>query len=84
MIEKRFAPSFNYSSNKWPCVALSKEVHRIITNRFREEWGYGGRKHLTKSELKALVNRVYRDMPELRRIALKQIDEHISKKGRRP
>lgn len=76
----RFHSRFSISTGKWPAVALDKNVHRTITNRFREACFYGKKYSvMTKKRLKSIVNEVYYDMPELRTIALEQIDNYYTR-----
>ncbi len=79
IIEKRFSKVLNVSPSDWPCVALDKKLHRVITNRFKEEFSYSKKgederyKRISYSRMVKIVNRVYYDMPELRKIALDQV-----------
>ena len=85
IIEKRFKVLFDISSDKWEAVVLDKKVHQKITKRFRRWKKYGSNyKKMTKEEVMQMVNWVYRDMPELRGIAQRQVKEHyISPKNPR-
>ena len=55
------------------------KLHRVITNRFKEEFSYSNKgederyKRISYSRMVKIVNRVYYDMPELRKIALDQV-----------
>ncbi len=79
IIEKRFSEVLNGSPSDWPCVALDKKLHRVITNRFKKEFRYSKKgederyKRISYSRMVKIVNRVYYDMPELRKIALDQV-----------
>ncbi len=79
IIEKRFSKVLNVSPSDWPCVALDKKLHRVITNRFKKEFRYSKKgederyKRISYSRMVKIVNRVYYDMPELRKIALDQV-----------
>ena len=58
---------------------LWEKLHRVITNRFKEEFSYSKKgeknhyKNISYDEMIRIVSRVYRDMPELRKIALNQV-----------
>ena len=89
VIEKRFRPIFRISPDYWPAVAMSKPVHRTITNCFRKAHGYNYKnssKHydLSKIKMRNIVKAVYRDMSILRTVALKQIDNYYVKSSENP
>ena len=86
LIEKRFLQCGNLVSNKrtkkrllqsqMMAVPMDKKLHRIITNRWRSEIKYKyAYESLTKKELEDAIKKVYRDMPALKRYALKYLYE---------
>ena len=88
IIEKRFAAAFDLKPDDFPAVALDKSTHAYITEKFRQAYGYNTQHKskyysgLTKAKLKLIVNEVYGDMPELKKIALDQIDKHCKNNNR--
>ena len=65
IVEKRFAKEIGYAKTggKMPSIALTKDVHRKFTNKWREIIGYGvpfDRKTLMEAAI-----RIYADDPEL-------------------
>ncbi len=83
IIEKRFQPVFRIHSRYWPAVAMSKSVHRRITNRFKDAYPYnmqGNKKyyHITEKKMQNIVKKVYKNMYTLRKTALKQIDRYYT------
>ena len=66
--------------NDYPAIPISKDLHRVITNRWRKEIPYGtDYKKLNKKTLIKAANQVYKDMPELRKVAIKIIEKYYSK-----
>ena len=71
IIEKRFG-KLKLKGNDYPAIPISKDLHRVITNRWRKEIPYGtDYKKLNKKTLIKAANQVYKDMPELRKVAIK-------------
>jgi hypothetical protein len=75
LIEKRFAALFSCKPNDFFSIALTPEMHRIITNRWRnlhklddayEYFAYGSNYSLiTYEQMVSAVKEVYYDMPEI-------------------
>lgn len=86
IIEKRFAKVFRFDPKYWPAVAIDKDVHKIITKRFRDAYEYNTKRKsnhyskLRKVDMQNIVKEVYKDMPELRKAALKQINEQYRRR----
>ncbi len=79
IIEKRFG-KLKLKGNDYPAIPISKDLHRVITNRWRKEIPYGtDYKKLNKKTLIKAANHVYKDMPELRKVAIKIIEKYYSK-----
>ena len=79
IIEKRFG-KLKLKGNDYPAIPISKDLHRVITNRWRKERPYGtDYKKLNKKTLIKAANQVYKDMPELRKVAIKIIEKYYSK-----
>ena len=79
IIEKRFG-KLKLKGNDYPAIPISKDLHRVITNRWRKEIPYGtDYKKLNKKTLIKAANQVYKDMPELRKVAIKIIEKYYSK-----
>ena len=79
IIEKRFAKAFfGLSTNDYASVVLDKSLHKKITKRFNKVAPKGRTVYVTlgKTEMKRIVRYVYSDMPELRQLAMKQIDRY--------
>lgn len=79
IIEKRFAKAFfGISTNDYASVVLDKSLHKKITKRFNKVAPKGRTVYVTlgKTEMKRIVRYVYSDMPELRQLAMKQIDRY--------
>ena len=81
IIEKRFYKVFGYTESKakrmFASIPIDKALHRKITNEWRKVMPYG-KKYGPSSiyRLEAACKHVYRDMPELRRIALEFIERN--------
>ena len=86
VIEKRFLKSGKMyidkrkkkllKQSKMMSVPLEKNLHRKITNEWRKAFEYGNSyKDLTKGEMKKIIKKVYKDMPALKRYALKYLEE---------
>ena len=60
-----------------------KDVHKEITRRFKKAFSRKKRKgesvykYIKKNVMKRIINEVYYDMPELKKEALKQINNHF-------
>ena len=79
IIEKRFG-KLKLKGNDYPAIPISKDLHRVITNRWRKEIPYGtDYKKLNKKTLIKAANQVYKDTPELRKVAIKIIEKYYSK-----
>ncbi len=79
IIEKRFG-KLKLKGNDYPAIPISKDLHRVITNRWRKEIPYGtDYKKINKKTLIKAANQVYKDMPELRKVAIKIIEKYYSK-----
>lgn len=61
---------------------LGKSVHQTITNRFERAYSKGQGYNISKAKMKSIVREVYQDMPELRDIALEQIERYWNPKRR--
>ena len=78
IIEKRFG-KLKLKGNDYPAIPISKDLHRVITNRWRKEIPYGtDYKKLNKKTLIKAANQVYKDMPELRKVAIKIIEKQLN------
>ena len=85
MIEKRFLKTGKMFSNKktekalkqseMMAVPVGKKLHRTITNRWRQELEYGKYNDITKKDMEDAIKKVYKDMPALKRYALKYLNE---------
>lgn len=79
IIEKRILnenTTGKLTQSKMMSVALSKDLHREITNRWRKCLPYGSNYgELTKAEMKKIIGNVYYDMPALKKYAKKYLDE---------
>lgn len=83
IIEKRFLQTNKMYNNgkkltqgKMLSAPLSKELHLTITNRWKKNIPYGtDYKKLSKTDLKKAINNVYKDMPAMKKYALKYLDE---------
>jgi len=71
LIEKRFAKTLGVKHGDIPSVALTRERHQEITNRWRDAIGYGtGTKTATKNLILEKAKEVYYDEPEMLRATL--------------
>ena len=83
IIEKRFLKTGKMKNGTKPLrqskmmsVPLEKGLHREITNRWREEFPYGCKyKDITKEGMKKAIEKIYEDMPALKKYALKYLNE---------
>ena len=61
-------------------IPLSKELHQKITNRWRKYFPYGTDYNIiTKDKMKKAINEVYKDMPQLKKEALKWFEKNWKK-----
>ncbi len=76
LVEKRFKKLFKgINVNEYLSIPLDKELHKVITNRWRnlykkgkkfKNFKYGSNYTLiTKSQMEAAIREVYKDMPQL-------------------
>jgi len=66
LVEKRFAGILGIKSDNIISVALTKEQHRIYTNRWRTEIPYGSNYNvISKKKLLNAAQKVYKDAPDL-------------------
>ena len=82
IIEKRFKDLFKKcaSTDMFMSVPLTKELHKTITQRWRQEFKYGYKyKNITYTQMKKAIENVYRDMPELKKIALNWFEKNWKK-----
>ena len=75
IIEKRFKAVIKLNINDYPSIALEKKLHRIITNRWLKAIPKKT-KQPSKQQLINAAKKVYRDMPELRKISLTMIHKY--------
>ena len=74
IVEKRFANIVGKPKNEMAAVAIDKKLHKIITKRFRAECPPGtDYSKMSRKKLRNIVKKVYRDMPALKEIALKEL-----------
>ena len=77
VIEKRFAVLFKPGANDFMSVPMERGLHQLITNRWRQQFAYGyNYRKITKAQMKKAINNVYKDMPELKALALKWLDQN--------
>ena len=56
---------------------MDKKLHKTITKNWREAFRYGtDYSKITKKEMKSAINEVYKEMPELRKIALEWFEKN--------
>lgn len=86
VIEKRFLKSGKMyidkekgkvlKQSKMMAVPLEKNLHKKITNKWRDAFKYGiDYEKLTKEKMKEIIKDVYEDMPALKKYALKYLEE---------
>ena len=78
IVEKRLLPAFKKlkDADVFLSIPLDKALHKKITQRWRKAIPYGTKyKNLKYSELKKAIEKVYYDMPELKKIALKWLKQ---------
>lgn len=87
IFEKRLLPGINahlkpgikkkMSQGRMLSIPLEKKFHNEITQRWKKEIPYNKKlyKNLTKKDFIKAANKVYKDMPELRKVAIKWINE---------
>ncbi len=65
---------------EFPSIVIDKKLHSKITKRFSQACKRGTKyDDLSRVRMKEIINKVYYDMPELRRIALEMIDNGFIK-----
>ena len=68
---------FKCSADDFLSIPINKDLHKIITKRWRNVCGYGkGYDNITKKQMKQFINAVYYDMPQLKKYALKWLDKN--------
>ena len=78
LIEKRFKKLFKKicSTDDFLSIPLTKDLHKIITKRWREYFPYGmNYSKITKSQMRKAIKYVYRDMPQLLEETLKWFEK---------
>lgn len=85
VIEKRFLKTGKMFSDKktkkvlkqseMMAVPVGKKLHRTITNRWRKALPYGDYEKITKEKMEDAIKKVYKDMPALKKYALKYLNE---------
>jgi RHS repeat-associated protein len=83
LIEKRFIKTGKLKNgakklvqSKMMAVPISKKLHKTITKRWRKEFKYGyDYSKITKKQMKKAIKNVYKDMPALKKYALKYLEE---------
>lgn len=87
IFEKRLLPGINahlkpgikkkMSQGRILSIPLEKKFHNEITQRWKKEIPYNKKlyKNLTKKDFINAANKVYKDMPELRKVTIKWINE---------
>ena len=84
IIEKRFLEIMHggkkvfkgLTQGKMMSIPLSHELHKTITQRWRSYFPYGYNYNtITKERMRNAIKYVYRDMPELKEVALDYLDE---------
>ncbi len=74
IVEKRFAKVIGKSQGEIASVAIDKELHKIISRRFRQACPLGTNYNkLTRKQVRNIIKKVYGDMPALKQIALQEL-----------
>lgn len=61
-------------------IPLTKELHQTITNRWRKAIPYGTNySKISYSKMEKSIKEVYKDMPELKKQALKWLKQNWKK-----
>ena len=81
LVEKRFSKLFKkVKTDDFLSVPLSKELHRTITNRWRNCFPYGTNySKITKTQMRNAIKKVYKDMPQLLNETLKWFEKNWKK-----
>lgn len=82
IIEKRFQSKLfkGVKEANFMSIPLSKEVHQTITNRWRKAIPYGtDYSKISYSKMEKAIKEVYKDMPELKKQALKWFKQNWRK-----
>ena len=68
LIEKRFKKLFKKvkSTDDYLSIPLTKDLHKIITKRWRDYFPYGKNyNNLSKTKMRKAIKKIYNDMPQL-------------------
>lgn len=80
IIEKHMGLLEGISKNSYPSIPLTRGLHRKITNRYRkyirEITRYNVCETLTKAKVIEQYEKIYKDMPGLRDIAIEIIEKY--------
>ena len=82
LVEKRFSSLFRKvkKTDDYLSIAITKELHRTITNRWRQCFPYGTNyRKITKSQMRAAIKKVYKDMPQLLNETLQWFEKNWKK-----
>ena len=83
VIEKRFLKSGRFISKgkkitkgKMMAVPIDKKLHKVITARWKKAIPYGTNyKNVSKAQMRKAIGKVYKDMPAMKKYALKYLEE---------
>lgn len=75
IIEKRLG-HLSLKKDNYPSIVLTKELHQVITNRWNAVLPRGKKHSLTKKNMINAAEKVYKDMPELKKVAVKTIKRY--------
>lgn len=70
-MQARFSKVLRVNPRGMPAIALTQEEHAFFDAIWRQELKYGGK--YSPAEITKAVHEVYRDYPELRKIALEYL-----------
>ncbi len=78
IIEKRYRRYFDIHEKDFACVVLDKELHKKISKRYKKVIANvgGPNSNMAQKKMKQIIRYVYSDMPELRQLAMNQIEKH--------
>lgn len=82
LVEKRFSSLFRKvkKTDDYLSIPITKELHRTITNRWRQCFPYGTNyRKITKSQMRAAIKKVYKDMPQLLNETLQWFEKNWKK-----
>ena len=82
VIEKRFKKLFKKvaSTDDYLSIPLTKELHKIITKRWRDYFSYGmDYMDISKTKMRKAIKQVYKDMPQLLDEALEWFEKNWMK-----